>query len=69
MLESAVTPGLGLMTPVWWRLHEQPIRHLTWYCQNGVASIIGSLVSYGLGHATSSAVSTWKLIFIVSCAS
>ncbi|ORY33062.1 major facilitator superfamily domain-containing protein [Naematelia encephala] len=61
----SVTPGLGLMTPLWWTLQEQPIRHLTWYCFNGVASIIGSLVAYGLGHATHSAVATWKLIFIV----
>ncbi|WWD21335.1 hypothetical protein CI109_105819 [Kwoniella shandongensis] len=63
-LEAAVTPGLGLMTPMWWKLDEQPVRHLTWYCFNGVASILGSLISYGLGHATSSKVATWKLIFI-----
>ncbi|RSH89720.1 hypothetical protein EHS25_001705 [Saitozyma podzolica] len=64
-LEAAVTPGLGLMTPLWWTLPEQPVRHLTWYCFNGVASIIGDLVSYGLGHATHSRVPTWELIFIV----
>lgn len=38
-------PGLGLMTPLWWTLEEQPVRHLTWYCFNGVAGIIGGLVS------------------------
>ncbi|KAK8844009.1 hypothetical protein IAR55_006802 [Kwoniella newhampshirensis] len=63
-LEAAVTPGLGLMTPMWWKLEEQPVRHLTWYCFNGVASIIGSLISYGLGHVTSTKVPTWALIFI-----
>jgi len=25
-------PGLGLMTPFWWRLQEQPLRHLSWVC-------------------------------------
>ncbi|WVQ81140.1 hypothetical protein IAT38_003262 [Cryptococcus sp. DSM 104549] len=64
-LEAVVTPGLGLMTPMWWTLEEQPVRHLTWYCFNGVAGIIGSLVSYGLGHSTSAKVPTWALIFIV----
>ena len=74
-LESAVTPGLGLMTPLWWTLREQPSRHLSWYCFNGVASIIGNLTSLcvkplsaadrsGLGHVVNSAVPTWALIFI-----
>jgi hypothetical protein len=54
------------MTPLWWKLDEQPVRHLTWYSFNGWASIIGSLVAYALGHVTHSAVPTWALIFIVS---
>ncbi|KAF8922343.1 major facilitator superfamily domain-containing protein [Mucidula mucida] len=29
-LEACVTPGLGLMTPFWWRIREQPVRHLSW---------------------------------------
>lgn len=65
MLEAAVTPGLGLMTPFWWRLQEQPVRHLSWYCFNGVGSIVGDFLSYGLGHATHSTVPTWALIFFV----
>ncbi|KAF8193860.1 MFS general substrate transporter [Mycena galopus ATCC 62051] len=52
VLEACVTPGLFLMTPFWWRLDEQPVRHLTWYCFNGVSSIFGDLLAYGLGHAT-----------------
>ncbi|KAJ7885256.1 major facilitator superfamily domain-containing protein [Mycena olivaceomarginata] len=58
-------PGLGLMTPFWWRLDEQPVRHLTWYCFNGVASIFGDFLAYGLGHATGSQVPRWALIFLV----
>ncbi|KAJ7599234.1 MFS general substrate transporter [Mycena floridula] len=69
MLESAVTPGLGLMTPFWWNLREIPIRHLSWYCFNGVAGIIGGFLSYGLGHATHAGVPTWALIFLVLGAS
>ncbi|KAJ7648779.1 MFS general substrate transporter [Mycena polygramma] len=65
MLEACVTPGLGLMTPFWWRLDEQPVRHLTWYCFNGVAGIFGDFLAYGLGHATNSKVPPWALIFLV----
>ncbi|KAJ7197770.1 major facilitator superfamily domain-containing protein [Mycena pura] len=65
VLEACVTPGLGLMTPFWWKLDEQPVRHLTWYCFNGVASIVGDLLAYGLGHTTNSKVPPWALIFLV----
>ncbi|KAJ6511684.1 MFS general substrate transporter [Mycena vulgaris] len=65
VLESCVTPGLGLMTPFWWKLDEQPVRHLTWYCFNGVAGIVGDFLAYGLGHATGSKVPRWALIFLV----
>ncbi|KAF7311323.1 MFS general substrate transporter [Mycena kentingensis (nom. inval.)] len=65
ILEACVTPGLGLMTPFWWKLTEQPVRHLTWYCFNGVAGIVGGFLAYGLGHATGARVPTWALIFLV----
>ncbi|KAJ7267787.1 major facilitator superfamily domain-containing protein [Mycena rebaudengoi] len=64
VLEACVTPGLGLMTPFWWTLNEQPVRHLTWYCFNGFAGIFGNFLSYGLGHATHSKLPTWALIFL-----
>ncbi|KAJ7673332.1 MFS general substrate transporter [Mycena polygramma] len=54
-----VSPGLGLMTPFWWILDEQP------YCFNGVAGIFGDFLAYGLGHATNSKVPPWALIFLV----
>ncbi|KAJ7073110.1 major facilitator superfamily domain-containing protein [Mycena amicta] len=65
LLEACVTPGLGLMTPFWWKLDETPFRHLTWYCFNGVSGIVGDFLAYGLGHATKSAVPPWALIFLV----
>ncbi|KAL1668979.1 major facilitator superfamily domain-containing protein [Schizophyllum commune] len=64
-LEACVTPGLGLMTPFWWRLQEQPVRHLTWYCFNGVAGIVGDFLAYGLGHVNNVSVPSWALIFLV----
>ncbi|KAK7691754.1 hypothetical protein QCA50_005155 [Cerrena zonata] len=64
-LEAVVTPGLGLMTPFWWTLQEQPVRHLSWYCFNGVAGIVGDFLSYGLGHVTDAKVPNWALIFLV----
>ena len=62
---NKVTPGLGLMTPVWWTLSEQPVRLMTWYSMNGWFGMVGSFISYGLGHVTEQIVPTWKLVFIV----
>ncbi|KAH8925192.1 MFS general substrate transporter [Atractiella rhizophila] len=63
-LEAAVTPGLSLLTPMWWTLQEIPVRQLTWYAQNGVAGIIGGFLAYGLGHANNASVPSWALIFL-----
>lgn len=64
-LESAVTPGLGLMTPMWYTLSETPVRHESWYSFNGVGSTVGDLIAYGVGHITHSAVPQWGLIFVI----
>ncbi|KAF9767953.1 hypothetical protein IL306_014805 [Fusarium sp. DS 682] len=43
---------------------EQPLRLVYWYVMNGVASIAGSLLSYGVGHINSS-IPLWKFPFII----
>ncbi|KAK7024758.1 major facilitator superfamily domain-containing protein [Favolaschia claudopus] len=63
ILEACVT-YVPLFGAFWWKLDEQPVRHLTWYCFNGVASIFGDFLAYGLGHATHSKVPPWALIFL-----
>lgn len=35
-----------------------------WIGTNGVASIIGALLSWGLGHASGVAIPNWKLIYL-----
>ncbi|GME85690.1 unnamed protein product [Ambrosiozyma monospora] len=43
---------------------EQPLRMCIFLSFNGVATMVGALLSFGLGHATHAAIKPWKLIFL-----
>jgi hypothetical protein len=55
-----------LLTSMLWTRKEQPLRTSFWLSVNGVSSIIGALLSFGLGHVDNLAVPNWKLIYLVS---
>lgn len=64
-VEACVSPASVLLTMSMWTREEQPWRSNFWIGTNGVASIIGALLSWGLGHATGVAIPNWKLIYLV----
>ncbi|GAA5911062.1 uncharacterized protein JCM6883_004258 [Sporobolomyces salmoneus] len=65
--EAAVTPGLSLMTGMWYTRQESPLRQTIWYSSVGWGGMIGSLMAAGIERAPASslAVPKWELIFIV----
>lgn len=65
-LEACISPAWILLTSMLWTREEQPLRTSFWLSVNGVSSIIGALLSYGLGHVDNLAVQNWKLIYLVS---
>jgi MFS family permease len=48
--ESMIAPACVAATQMWWRRSEQTMRTSYWNAMNGVTSIVGSLLTYGLGH-------------------
>lgn len=40
-------------------------RQSAWFFGNCLAATLGGLISYGIGHITSTAVSRWQLIFLI----
>jgi hypothetical protein len=44
---------------------EQPLRMCIFLAFNGVATMLGALFGWGLGHAYSPVLKTWQLIFLV----
>ncbi|KAJ0319031.1 hypothetical protein Brms1b_004006 [Colletotrichum noveboracense] len=60
--EAPALPGLTLITVMWWRKEEQPLRVAIW--SSTVASVYVGLISYGIGNSTL-AIASWRLLFIV----
>lgn len=63
--ESVVTPGFVMYTSMFYTRREQVMRTMLWACTQGIFSIIASLLSYGLGHITNTALRPWMYIFLV----
>ncbi|KAH8669089.1 major facilitator superfamily domain-containing protein [Xylariales sp. PMI_506] len=63
-LEAGVSPCFVLMTSMFYKRSEQPFRTGIWFSMNGVASIIGSLIGYGIGHIHAS-IAAWKFPFVI----
>ncbi|KAI9069933.1 MFS general substrate transporter [Trametes sanguinea] len=65
LLEAIVTPGMTLLTSIWYAQAEVPFRSLIWYSFNGWAGIFGGFVAYGIGHIENPEIALWKYIFLI----
>ena len=63
--ESAVAPSLILVTTMWYKKNEQPLRTGIWYLGVGTGTIFGSLISFGFQHYESDAFTSWQIMFLV----
>lgn len=62
--EAMIAPSCLAVTQMWWRRSEQTLRASYWNAMNGVTFIVGSLVTYGLGHIMSTKIYRYQTIFI-----
>ncbi|OQO14228.1 hypothetical protein B0A48_01104 [Cryoendolithus antarcticus] len=65
VFESAVAPSLILITGMWYKADEQPLRTGIWYLGTGTGTVVGSLISYGFQHYNSSTFTSWQIMFLV----
>ncbi|CAH0047325.1 unnamed protein product [Clonostachys solani] len=63
--ESAVAPGLMLVTTMWYKKKEQPLRVGFWFVGTGTGNVIGALTSFGFQHYGGSGFSSWQIMFLV----
>ncbi|RMZ73477.1 major facilitator superfamily transporter [Pyrenophora seminiperda CCB06] len=63
--ESAVAPSLILITSMWYKKKEQPLRTGIWYLGTGTGTIVGSLISFGFQHYDSETFTSWQIMFLV----
>lgn len=63
--ESTISPSLIVITSMWYKRTEQPIRVGFWYIGVGLGVVIGSLMSFGFQHYDSKIFSSWQIMFLV----
>ncbi|KAI8942921.1 hypothetical protein NX059_000959 [Plenodomus lindquistii] len=63
--ESAVAPSLILITSMWYKKKEQPLRTGIWYLGVGMGTIIGALISFGFQHVHNPTFTSWQIMFLV----
>ncbi|KAK5106250.1 hypothetical protein LTS08_000368 [Lithohypha guttulata] len=64
LFEAGVAPAFIALTQMWWRRREQPIRLGAWYAMNGITNMLGSLLTYGIGHIKSPVLKEYQIIFL-----
>ncbi|KAK8108515.1 hypothetical protein PG984_014316 [Apiospora sp. TS-2023a] len=63
--EAAVAPALILITSMWYKKSEQPLRVGFWYLGTGTGTILGALSSFGFQHYTSQSFRSWQIMFLL----
>ncbi|KAH8691601.1 putative allantoate permease [Talaromyces proteolyticus] len=63
--EAAIAPGFALITGMFYKREEQPLRQAAWFIGNCVANTVGGIVGYGIGHIDRTSLSSWQLIFLI----
>ncbi|EUC67298.1 MFS general substrate transporter [Rhizoctonia solani AG-3 Rhs1AP] len=65
VIESAVSPGFVIISSMWYKRSEQPMRIGIWYSATGLFSIFSGAVNYGIGKSAQDApLATWKYMYI-----
>ena len=49
---------------MWYKRGEQTNRNAAWYAMLGIVNILGSLLTYGLGHIKSDRLHSYQIIFL-----
>ncbi|GMM31333.1 allantoate permease [Martiniozyma asiatica (nom. inval.)] len=66
IFESGITPAMVIITGQWYKKEEQFLRTSLWFSCNGLGTIMGSAIAYGLAtHESSYSMPAWKILFIV----
>lgn len=62
--EAVIAPGLVLITGMWYKRSEQPLRVGLWYLGTGVATMLGSVASYGFQFYEGQTFKSWQIMFL-----
>ncbi|KAL1862441.1 hypothetical protein VTK73DRAFT_6882 [Phialemonium thermophilum] len=63
--EAAVSPAFIIITSLWYRRREHPIRVAAWISMNGISQIVGALLMYAVGGAHHLTMASWRASFLI----
>lgn len=67
MFESSVTPAFVIITGQYYKKEEVFFRTALWFSSNGLGTIVGSGIAYGLSkNARDGSIAPWKIVFIIT---
>lgn len=64
LTEGAVSPAFVMLTSIWYKRREHPVRVAAWVCMNGFSQIVNALITFGLGRANL-VVAPWRALFFI----
>ncbi|KAL0059067.1 hypothetical protein AAF712_014244 [Marasmius tenuissimus] len=64
LFEAACLPLFAILTSIWYRRVEQPMRVATWYGTNGLGTIMAAVFAYSFGQIRNPALHTYQIIFL-----
>lgn len=66
IFESAITPTFVLINSMWYLRQEQALRDAAFASGNGLGSIYGGVLNFGLGHIHAGGLPSWKWIYLIN---
>ncbi|RDA89253.1 hypothetical protein CP532_0549 [Ophiocordyceps camponoti-leonardi (nom. inval.)] len=63
IFEAPIVQGFSLITVMWFKRNEQPLRLAIWHLGNTVAGALGALSAYAIGHIEG--IAAWKAVFLI----
>lgn len=62
--EAGVSPAFSLITVMWYKRQEQPLRFAIWYSSTGLGILVGTLLLYAIGQIEG-ALAPWRYQFMI----
>jgi MFS family permease len=62
--EAGIAPAFSLITSMWYKRDEQPLRLAIWYSSTGIGTLVGTLCLYAIGHIHGS-LTAWQYQFMI----
>ncbi|CAI5759036.1 unnamed protein product [Candida verbasci] len=62
--EAGISPSCMALNQAFFPIKQQSLRMCIFLAFNGIATILGAVLAYGLGNAPTQSIQTWKLIFL-----